>query len=183
MELPARSHGFGVGAFGWLGDRHRRHERDAGRGDAGEKRDGQRRARLGTHHRRDVDDHVDEAATGRREAGGHERSKPRVIVFSWSAESVGPRIIAAPQRGHAQVATVDVSVAVDGVATVGRAVRRSVRARVTRVVRQCSQESPTAECRRSRAAKCAERSDAEGPSPIVSSCATDSRARSPSTGR
>ena len=48
-------------------------------------------------------------------------SKPRVIVLSWSAERIGPRIIAAPQRGHAHVAAVSASVVVDGVATVVRA--------------------------------------------------------------
>ena len=44
----------------------------------------------------------------RRGVGGHEVSKPRVIVASWSAERIGPRIIAAPQRGHAHVSTVGV---------------------------------------------------------------------------
>jgi hypothetical protein len=71
----------------------------------------------------------------RRGVGGHEVSRPRVIVANWSAERIGPRIIAAPQRGHAQVSTVGVSVAVDAVATVGRAAPRSVRARATRAVR------------------------------------------------
>jgi hypothetical protein len=47
------------------------------------------------------------------------------MVISWSAEKIGPRIIAAPQRGHAHVATVGVSVAVDGVTTLGRAAPRS----------------------------------------------------------
>ena len=46
----------------------------------------------------------------RREVGGHEVSKPRVIVVSWSAERIGPRIIAAPHRGHAHVAVVVVVV-------------------------------------------------------------------------
>src|SRR6266853_4949389 len=72
----------------------------------------------------------------RRVVGGHEVSKPRAIVVSWSAERIGPRIIAAPQRGHAQVSTVGASVAGDAVATVGRAAPRSVRARATRAVRQ-----------------------------------------------
>ena len=53
----------------------------------------------------------------RRGVGGHEVSKPSVIVISWSAERIGPRIIAAPQRGHAHVLAVGASVVVDGVAT------------------------------------------------------------------
>jgi hypothetical protein len=81
----------------------------------------------------------------RRGVGGHELSKPRVMVVSWSAERIGPRIIAAPQRGHAHVATVGVSVAVDGDATVVRAALRSVRARATRVVRQVFARKP--DCR------------------------------------
>jgi hypothetical protein len=36
----------------------------------------------------------------------HEVSKPPVRVTSWSADRIGPTIIAAPQRGHAQVARV-----------------------------------------------------------------------------
>ena len=80
----------------------------------------------------------------RRGVGGHELSKPRVIVISWSAERIGPRIIAAPQRGHAHVATVGVSVAVDGITVVSAALR-SVRARATRVVRQVFARKP--DCR------------------------------------
>jgi hypothetical protein len=45
--------------------------------------------------------------------GGHEESKPRVTVISWSADSIGPRIIAAPHRGHVHVGRVVVSVDVD----------------------------------------------------------------------
>ena len=38
----------------------------------------------------------------RRGGDGHEVSK-KVIRASWNAERIGPRIIAAPQRGHAHV--------------------------------------------------------------------------------
>src|SRR4029453_1377333 len=102
-------------------------------------------SRLETYDLRDVDGHVDEGAAVRGEVGGHEVSKPRVMVVSWSAERIGPRIIAVPQRGHAHVATVGGSVAVDGVATVGRAALRSVRARGTRGVDRWWRDSPTAE--------------------------------------
>ena len=78
--------------------------------------------------------------------GGHELSKPKVIVRSWSAERIGPRIIAAPQRGHAQVAADGVSVAVDDGATAVGAEFRSVRARAMRVVRQVLARK--ADCRR-----------------------------------
>jgi hypothetical protein len=90
---------------------------------------------------------VDDTSTRTRwgRVGGHELSKPRGIVISWSAERIGPRIIAAPQRGHAHVATVGVSVAVDGVATVVCAALRRVRARATRVVRQVFARNP--DCR------------------------------------
>ena len=81
----------------------------------------------------------------RRGVGGHEVSKPRVIVARWSAERIGPRIIAAPQRGHAHVATGGASAEVDGAATVVRAALRSVRARATRVVRQVLARKP--DCR------------------------------------
>jgi hypothetical protein len=47
----------------------------------------------------------------RRSVSGHEVSKPSVIVARWSAERIGPRLIAAPQRGHAHVSTVGASVA------------------------------------------------------------------------
>ena len=110
----------------------RRHERDAGRADA--RGDGTGSVQPGS--RQTIAETWMPTSTRtrrvRRGIGGHELSKPRVIVISWSAERIGPRIIAAPQRGHAQVATVGVSVAVDGVATVVRAALRSVRARATR---------------------------------------------------
>ena len=40
----------------------------------------------------------------------HEVSKPSVTVASWSADRIGPTIMAVPQRGHAHVARVGVSV-------------------------------------------------------------------------
>ena len=48
-------------------------------------------------------------------------SKPRVSVARWSAETIGPTIIAVPHRGHSHVAqgaaaVVDVAVACVGVA-------------------------------------------------------------------
>src|ERR671918_344227 len=39
-------------------------------------------------------------------AGTHEVSKPQVRDASWSAERIGPTIIAAPQCGHVHVARV-----------------------------------------------------------------------------
>ena len=66
---------------------------------------------LETQDLRNVGDHVDEGTAGQAWVDGHEVSKPRVSVISWSAERIGPRIIAAPHRGHAHVAVVVVLVA------------------------------------------------------------------------
>jgi hypothetical protein len=46
----------------------------------------------------------------------HDVSKLKVTVASWSADRIGPTIIAAPHPGHAHVARVVVSVVVDSVA-------------------------------------------------------------------
>ena len=72
---------------------------------------GLRPAGLEADDRRDVGDHIDEGAVGQARIGGHEVSQPKVIVLSWNAERIGPRIIAAPHRGHAHVAVVVVPVA------------------------------------------------------------------------
>ena len=66
-------------------------------------------SRSETDASRDVGDHVDEDAGSGRGVGGHELSKPSVTVASWSAERIGPMIIAAPQRGHAHVALIGAS--------------------------------------------------------------------------
>src|SRR5437899_6890600 len=136
MELQAKFHGVGVSAFGDV----------EGCGTSGTsatlgvrrlvRRYGQRGDWLETHDRRDVDDHIDEAA-GQEWDRGHEESKPRVIVASWNAESIGPRIIAAPQRGQDHVSTVGASVVVGAGAgaTAVRPAPRRPRARATRVVR------------------------------------------------
>ena len=101
--------------------------------------------RLETHDLRNVGDHVDEGTAGQAWVDGHEVSNPIVIVISWSAERIGPRIIAAPQRGHVHVAAVAVSV-VGGVAAAdGHAIDEAastVRARVTRAVRQAFARNP-----------------------------------------
>ena len=73
----------------------------------------------------------------------------------WSAERIGPTIIAAPHRGHAHVARVvsmvTVAIAcVDGAGADGVASR--VRASATRPRDRCWRESPSAGCARSRAA-------------------------------
>jgi hypothetical protein len=76
----------------------------------------------------------------------HDVSKLKVTVASWSADRIGPTIIAAPHRGHAHVARVVVSVVVDSVATgagVGSAeVASTVRARVSRAVRRAFARNP-----------------------------------------
>src|SRR5713101_3276284 len=102
MELQARCHGVGVSAFGWLGYVRRRHERDTRA--CGRWGDGTGSVQPGSRHT------ISEtwvttstrARRVKRAVGGHEVSKPKVIVVSWSAERIGPRIIVAPQRGHAQ---------------------------------------------------------------------------------
>jgi hypothetical protein len=78
----------------------------------------------------------------RRWVGGHEVSKPSVIVASWSAERIGPRLIAAPQRGHAHVSTVGTSVEVGADATAGRTAPRRLRASATRAARQVFARNP-----------------------------------------
>src|SRR5258705_12700858 len=120
MELQARFHGVGMSAVGCL-----RRMCSGGASATADvqtlgRRYGARPTRVETHDLRDVDDHIDADAVAAAWGRGHELSKPRVMVISWSAERIGPRIIAAPQRGHAHVATVGVSVAVDGVAMVVR---------------------------------------------------------------
>jgi hypothetical protein len=81
-----------------------------------------------------------------RSVGHHDVSKPTAAVTSWSAERMGPMIIAVPHRGHAHVARVGTSVScgasaavfavdVDGVAS-------KLRARVTRAVRQVFARNP-----------------------------------------
>jgi hypothetical protein len=78
--------------------------------------------------------------------GAHELSKRQVTVARWSAERIGPTIIAAPHRGPGQVARVGVSVVVGSVVAVagadGEGVARTVRARATRVVRQVFARNP-----------------------------------------
>ena len=79
----------------------------------------------------------------------HEVSKPSVTVARWSAERIGPTIIAAPHRGHAHVA----QVAVVGGHRRGRVrgggrrrgVASRVRASATRAVRQVFARKP--DCR------------------------------------
>ena len=61
----------------------------------------------------------------------HEVSKPSVIEARWSAERIGPTIIAAPHRGHAHVARAGVSLV--GATGVSVAVRRR---------RGCGEERP-----------------------------------------
>ena len=68
-----------------------------------------------------------------------------MIVVRWSAERIGPRIMAAPQRGHAHVLAVGASVAADAGVTGTRAAASSVRARATRAVRQVFARKP--DCR------------------------------------
>src|SRR5918995_4691937 len=53
--------------------------------------------------------------------GAHELSKLHVTVARWSAERIGPTIIAAPHRGHAHVARAGVSVVVGAVVSVAGA--------------------------------------------------------------
>ena len=52
----------------------------------------------------------------------HELSNLHVTVARWSGERIGPTIIAAPHRGHAQVAQVSVLVVIGTVASVEGAV-------------------------------------------------------------
>jgi hypothetical protein len=81
-----------------------------------------------------------------RTADAHEVSKPSVTVVRWSAERIGPTIIAAPQRGHAHVARGAVSVVGVAVAAVGAAVivgvASTVRASATRATRQVLARNP-----------------------------------------
>lgn len=79
--------------------------------------------------------------------GAHELSKLHVTVARWSAERIGPTIIAAPHRGHAHVARAGgVSVVVGAIVSVvgadGEDVARMVRARVTRATRQVFARNP-----------------------------------------
>jgi hypothetical protein len=79
----------------------------------------------------------------------HEVSKHPVRVASWSAERIGPTIIAAPQRGQAHVDRVVVSGMTVAVASVddpaGVGVARRVRASATRAARQVFARNP--DCR------------------------------------
>ena len=113
MELQARFHGVGVSAFGWLGSLQSRHERAAGLRRVRSIRD--QRVQRGSRQTIAETWIITSTRTRwvRRGIGGHELSKPRVNVLGWSAERIGPRIIGAPQRGHAQVATVGASVTVE----------------------------------------------------------------------
>ena len=81
-----------------------------------------------------------------RSVGHHDVSKPKAAVARLSAERMGPTIIAAPQRGHAHVAGVGVSVVAGAVALVADAadagLARTVRARATRVARQVFARNP-----------------------------------------
>ena len=110
-----------------------RHERDAGRADA--RRDGTSSAQLDSRHTI-PETWVTTSTRTRRSGvgvGGHEVSKPRVIVIRWSAERIGPTIIAAPQRGHAHVPTVGVAGHRRRASPSCGAALRSVRARAMRV--------------------------------------------------
>jgi hypothetical protein len=146
MELQARFHGVGVSAVEWR--RGLRRCGTSATADVQTLGDGTGSVQLESRHT--IAEMWMTTSTRTRWVGGgiggHELSKPRVIVISWTAERIGPTIIAAPQRGHAHVAIVGVSVAVDGVAAVvGRAGLRSVRARATRVARQVFARNP--DCR------------------------------------
>ena len=81
-----------------------------------------------------------------RLVGRHDVSKPKAAVASWSAERMGPTIIAAPHRGHAQVARIGASVSCGAAAAVAASdvdgVASKVRARVTRAVRQVFARNP-----------------------------------------
>ena len=82
----------------------------------------------------------------RQGVDGHELSKPRVIVLSWSAERIGPRIMAAPQDGHVHLALVGGTV-VSGVVSIGVAagevgVDSAARARTSRALRQVLARKP-----------------------------------------
>jgi hypothetical protein len=59
-------------------------------------------SRFETHRSRYVGCYVNENAGGHEVEGHHDVSKPKAAVVSWSAERMGPTIIAAPHRGHAQ---------------------------------------------------------------------------------
>jgi hypothetical protein len=78
--------------------------------------------------------------------GAHELSKFHVTVARWSAERIGPTIIAAPQRGQADVARAGVSVVggtgVSVVCADGEGVARRVRTRATRATRQVFARNP-----------------------------------------
>jgi len=79
--------------------------------------------------------------------GAHELSKLHVTVTRWSAERIGPTIIAAPHRGHTHVARaggvpVVVGAIVSGGGADGEDVARTVRARVTRATRQVLARNP-----------------------------------------
>jgi hypothetical protein len=76
--------------------------------------------------------------------------RPHVRVASWSAERIGPTIIAAPQCGHVHVARVGGSVVAGVVvpSVVGAGVKGAVsrvRARATRAVRHVFARNP--DCR------------------------------------
>ena len=77
------------------------------------------------------------AVTG---VGAHELSKLPVTVARWSAERMGPTIIAAPHRGHARVARAGGVSVVAGAD--GEGVVRTVRARATRATRQVFARNP-----------------------------------------
>jgi hypothetical protein len=76
--------------------------------------------------------------------GAHEPSKLQVTVARWSAERIGPTIIAAPHRGHAHIARVGASVVVGAVVSGadGEGVARTVRAKATRAPRQVFARNP-----------------------------------------
>src|SRR5262249_41511135 len=73
-------------------------------------------------------------------------SKLQVTVASWSAERIGPTIIAAPHRGHGHVARVSVGVVVGPVAAGagagGEEVASAGRARAIRAGRRVVARDP-----------------------------------------
>ena len=79
----------------------------------------------------------------------HEESNLHEVVASWSADMIGPTIIAAPHCGHLQVARGVSAVAAGGVSfAVGAGAAgtvSTVRARATRVVRHALARNP--DCR------------------------------------
>src|SRR5262245_43044310 len=98
----------------------------------------------------------------------HEVSHPSVTVASWSADRIGPTIMAAPHRGHAHVARVRASGVVGAGALVagvggGEGAARTVRAQATRAVRHVLARNPDCRMRTKPRGGCAGRSGAETP--------------------